>query len=157
MAKTNTFLEASQQRVISFMAFPILPLICSQKLNLHAAFNYFFFLQLSVRKHCKNLKITSLESYLPPPKGLFREYAVLSGHQRVDGLIEALSKPWVSFEICNTLPTSTWPFGEKAVWKLKCLFENIERGVPESVTKQERCKGNATKKESKGPDFSTFD
>lgn len=117
---------------------------------------YFFFYNC-LRKHCKNLKITSLESYLPPPKGLFREDAVLSGHQRVGGLIEAFREPWVSFEICNTLPTSTRPFGEKAVWKLKCLFENIERGVPESVTKQERCKSNATKKESKGPDFSTFD
>lgn len=138
------------------MAFPILHLICSQKLNLQDAL---FYLSLSfLQDTTANIfKTTSFESYLPPPKGLFREDAVLFGHQRVDGLIEAFSKPRVPFLLRYALPTGTQPFGEKVVRKLKRVLEDIERWVPESVTKQEHRKGNATKQESKVPDFSSFD
>lgn len=120
--------------------------------------HYFIYLLVFCKKPLqKKFKTTSFESYLPPPKGLVREDAVLFGHQRVDGLIEAFSKPRVPFLLCYALPTGTQPFGEKAVWKLKRVLEDIERWVPERVTKQEHRKGNATKQESKVPDFSSFD
>lgn len=92
------------------------------------------------------------KSYLPPFKGFIREDAVLPGHQRVDGLIEVLSEPGVVLQLCHALSTGAQPFGEKVVRKAKSILEEVERGVPESVTEQKGCKCNNTKKQSKSPD-----
>lgn len=93
------------------------------------------------------------ESYLPPFKGFLREDTVLPGHQRVDGLIEALSKPGVVLQLRHALSTGAHPFGEEVVRQAKGVLEEVERGVPESVTEQERCKCDDTKQQSKSPDF----
>ncbi len=109
---------------------------------------FFFSFQSSV-----NPLNPSSESYLPPFKGFIREDAVLSGHQRVDGLIEALSKPGVVLQLCHALSTGAQAFGEKVVRQAKSWLEEVERGVPESITEQERCECKDTKQQSKSPEF----
>lgn len=88
---------------------------------------------------------TSCGSYLPPFKGFIREDAVLPGHERLDGLIEALSKPWVILQLDHALLTGAQPFGEKVIRQVKSVLEKVERGVPESVTEQECSECNGAK------------
>lgn len=92
--------------------------------------------------------------YLPPFKGFIREDAVLSGHQRVDGLIEVLGEPGVILQLCHALLTGARPFGEEVVGQVEGVLEEVERGVPESVTEQERCEGNNAKQYSQSPESS---
>lgn len=93
------------------------------------------------------------ESYLPPFEGVLREDAVLSGHQRVDGLIEALRKPRVILQLCHALSAGAQTFGEKVVWEAESVLEEVERRVPEGITEEEHCKCDDTKQQSKSPDF----
>lgn len=123
-------------------------LICFLKPNLHVP-SFLFNLLYSTT----NTINTSRGSYLPPFKGFIREDAVLPGHERMDGLIEALSKPWVILQLNHALSTGAQPFGEKVVRQVKSVLEKVERGVPESVTEQERCERNGAKQKSKSPDF----
>lgn len=97
------------------------------------------------------------KAHLPPSKGLLREEAVLPGHQRVDGQVEALGEPRVAFQVSDALPTGARPLGEEAVRKAECVLEEVEGGVPESVAEQERREGDDTKQQSKCPEFSPFD
>lgn len=120
-------------------------LICSHKLNVHV---FFFSFQSSI-----NPLNPSSESYLPPFKGFIGEDAVLPGHQRVDGLIEALDEPGVVLQLRHALSTGAQPFGEKVVRQAKSWLEEVERRIPESVTEQNCCECDDTKQQSKSPDF----
>lgn len=96
---------------------------------------------------------TSPESHLPPFKGFIRQDAVLPGHQRVDGLIESLRKPGIVLQFRHAMSTGAEPFGEKVVRQAESVLEEVQRGVPESVTEQERGECNDQEKQSKSPDF----
>lgn len=107
-----------------------------------------FFFSILCGYNNANPLSTSSDSYLPPFKGFIRDDAVVPGHQRVDGLIEALSKPGVVVQLCHALLTGAQSFGEKVY-----VLEEIEWGVPESVTEDKCCKCNNAKQHCKSPDF----
>lgn len=69
--------------------------------------------------------------YLPPFKGFVREDAIVPGHQRVDGLIEALGEPGVVVQLSHALSAGTRAFVEKVH-----VLEEVERRVPERVTEK---------------------
>lgn len=71
----------------------------------------------------------------------------------MDGLIEALGKPGVVLQLRHALAAGTQSFGEEVVRQMKRVLEEVDRGVPESVTEQERCKCNDAKQQSKSPEF----
>lgn len=83
-----------------------------------------------------SLSLSVLSSYLPPLKGVIREDAVLSGHQWIHGLIEALSEPRVSLRVRRAPMTGARPFGENIVGAVEGVLEEVERRVSESVSQK---------------------
>lgn len=111
-----------------------------------------FFPQPSIGPHCKYPKTMASNPYLPPFKGFIREDAVLPGHQRVDGLIEVLGEPLVVLRLRHAPLAGARAFGEQVVGQAEGVLEEVERGVPESVTEQERCEGNNAKQHGQSPE-----
>lgn len=95
------------------------------------------------------LQSTAHRSHLPPFEGLVGEAAVLPGHQRVDGLVEALGKPGIVLQLRHALVTAT----QALVGQAEGILEEVERGVPESVAEQEHGERNDAKQQNKIPDF----
>lgn len=87
--------------------------------------------------------------HLPPFEGLVREGAVLPGHQRVDGLIEALREPGVAVvQLGHTAPAGTRTLGEEVG-----VLEEVERRVPEGVAEEQRCEGEDAKEQDESLDL----
>lgn len=92
--------------------------------------------------------------YLPPFEGLVREGAVLPGHQRVDGLIEALREPGVAVvQLGHATPAGAWTLGEEVVRLTEGVLDEVERGVPEGVAEEQRGEGEDAKEQGKGLDL----
>lgn len=95
--------------------------------------------------------------YLPPFEGLVREGAVLPGHQRVDGLIEALREPGVAvLQLGHAPPTGTRPLREKVVRLTEGVLDEVERGVPERVAEEQRREGEDAKEQGESPHLSAL-
>lgn len=99
---------------------------------------------------CTSVKVNHYppkESYLPPFEGFVREGAVLPGHQRIDGLIEAFREPGVILQLGHALSAGARPFGEKGVRKAESVLEEVHRRVPESVAEEQRCEREDAKQQ----------
>lgn len=95
----------------------------------------------------------TLQSYLPPPVGVIREGAVVPGHQRENGLIEAVSQPSVAPHICHARITCTDVFGEKAARNARSILEEMKGGVAEGEAEQQSRAGEGAAEEKKSQEF----
>lgn len=92
--------------------------------------------------------------HLPPFEGLVREGAVLPGHQRVDGLIEALREPGVAFvQLGHATPAGARTLGEEVVRLAEGVLDEVERGVPEGVAEEQRREGEDAEEQGESLDL----
>lgn len=92
--------------------------------------------------------------HLPPFEGLIREGAVPPGHQRVDGLIEALREPGVAVgQLGHAVPAGTRTLGEEVVRLTEGVLDEVERRVPEGVAEEQRREGEDAKEQGESLDL----